>query len=42
MTSVRGINWAALGANVGSTVLFTLLRSAPSSGARTLGTGCWG
>jgi hypothetical protein len=29
MTSVRRIDWAALGANVGSTVLFTLLLLSP-------------
>ena len=29
MTSVRRINWAVLGANVGSAVLFTLLLLSP-------------
>jgi hypothetical protein len=29
MTSVRRVNWSALGANVGSTVLFTLLLLSP-------------
>jgi hypothetical protein len=29
MTSVQRINWAVLGANVGSTVLFTLLLLSP-------------
>jgi hypothetical protein len=29
MTSIRRINWAVLGANVGSTVLFTLLLLSP-------------
>jgi len=29
MTSVRRINWAVLGVNVGSTVLFTLLLLSP-------------
>jgi hypothetical protein len=29
MTGVRRINWSALGANVGATVLFTLLLLSP-------------
>jgi hypothetical protein len=40
--SLRRIDWAALGASLGSTVLFTLLLLSPFLWGRTTSTGCSG
>ena len=39
--SIQHLNWAALGANLGSALLFTLLLLSPFLWGAPLCTGCW-